>query len=86
MKKKTQNTKFSKFFKIYMIILITLCFIFLMYVLNTLYQYEDSYPQNYMYNVTKNITKMSKNGKGTQICKVNGLQVSNLENQSRTYI
>ena len=85
MKKKTQNTKFSKFFKIYMTILITLCFIFLMYVLNTLYQYEDSYPQNYMYNVTKNITKMSKNGKGTQICKVNGLQVSNLENQSKTY-
>ena len=51
--KKANKSKFARNFKRYVIILCILSVMFLIHVMNTLYQYEESYPENYMYNIFK---------------------------------
>lgn len=85
---KKQNNKKSKFKKnliIYISILAILCFAFLMYVLNTLYQYEASFPENYMVGFTKDISKQAKSGKASKICNVGNIEVSDLEKNNSSY-
>lgn len=85
---KKQNSKKSKFKRnmiIYILILAIICFMFLMYVLNTLYQYEASFPENYMIEVTKDISKQAKKGKASKVCNMNNVNISSLEKNNNSY-
>lgn len=74
-----KKSKFKGTMKKYILFLTVICFIFLMYVLNTLYQYEASFTENYMSEVVKDVTKSAKKGKISKICNINNIEVSSLE-------
>lgn len=80
-----KRTKFKSFFKLYLILLTILSVMFLIYVMNTLYQYEDSFTDNYMTSVVKDITKTAKKGKISKICNVDSLEINKLDNSGKTY-
>lgn len=71
--------------KIYFIVLCVLSIIFLGYVMNTLYQYEDSFSDIYMKKVVVDISKKAKNGKFSKVCDVNSMQVNKLDNSGKNY-
>lgn len=83
--KEPKKSSFKKFLKLYIGILVVLCLVFLVYVLNTLYQYEDSFTDNYMKSVVHDITKSAKKGKISKVCDVNNLQRNPLDNSSIDY-
>ena len=60
--KKKKSSGFKKGIIKYIAVLCVLSFLFLGYVMNTLYQYEDSFADNYMQTVVKDITKKGKKG------------------------
>lgn len=79
------KSKFKGTLKKYILLLAVLCFIFLMYVLNTLYQYEASFTDNYMQEVVKDITKSAQKGKITKLCGVTGVDENTLKNNKDAY-
>lgn len=84
-KKTKRKTKFKQGLKAYIVLLSILSAIFLIYVMNTLYQYEDSFTDNYMTSVVKDIRKVAKKGKISKICDVSSLTVNKLDNSGKTY-
>ena len=84
-KTKKRQTKFKKRLKVYIFFLCILAVIFLAYVMNTLYQYEDSFTDNYMAEVVKDVTKTAKKGKISKLCDVNSLEVNKLDNSEKNY-
>ncbi len=83
--KKKEKSTFKRNLKIYVIILAILSFTFLMYVLNTLYQYELSFAENYMNTVVQNITKTAQKGQISKICNINNSDINVLEKHNKTY-
>ena len=79
------KTKFKKGLKKYILFLCTLSVLFLIYVMNTLYQYEDSFTDNYMAKVISQINKTAKNGKISQLCDVSSLEINKLDNSGKNY-
>ena len=81
MKKKTnkEKSKFAKNLKKYVLVLCVLSIVFLIYVMNTLYQYEASYTENYMVEFVKDLNKSAKSGKVDKICNINNVDVNNLD-------
>lgn len=76
--KKTKS-KFGRNMRIYILFLCTLSIIFLIYVMNTLYQYEASFTDNYMNEYITEITRSAKSGKLNKYCDFNNMQVNDLE-------
>jgi hypothetical protein len=81
--KKKKSSGFKKGIIKYIALLCVLSFIFLAYVMNTLYQYEDSFSDNYMQTVVKDITKKGKKGKISKLVNVKDLQVNPLDNSKK---
>lgn len=84
-KKSKKSSGFKKFMKKYILVLCILFGIFLGYVMNTLYQYEDSFTDNYMKVAVKDITKTAKKGKISKICDTQSSQVNKLDSSNTTY-
>ena len=84
-KKTNKNSTFKKYLIIYIIILSIVSFTFIMYVLNTLYQYEASFTDNYMTEVVQDITKYAKKGKATKACSVENTNVNSLDTNKESY-
>ena len=80
--KKKEKSTFKRNLKIYVIILAILSFTFLMYVLNTLYQYELSFAENYMNTVVQNITKTAQKGQISKICNINNSDINNIKQET----
>ena len=85
MKKTKNKTKFGIFMKKYCIALGILIFIFLAYVMNTLYQYEASFADNYMDKYVKTIVSSAKKGKIKKICDVKNIPINDLESNKKDY-
>ena len=83
--KSKKSSTFKKNLKKYIIILAILSFTFLMYVLNTLYQYESSFAENYMNTVVQNITKTAKKGQISKMCNIDNANINSLEKSNKTY-
>lgn len=83
--KSKKNSTFKKNLKKYIIILAILSFTFLMYVLNTLYQYESSFAENYMNTVVQNITKTAKKGQISKMCNIDNANINSLEKSNKSY-
>ena len=77
------KSKFGRNLKIYAVILSLFCIMFLIYVMNTLYQYEDSFTDNYMKNAIVDIKKIAVKGKLDQYCNFDNIKVSELENNKQ---
>ena len=77
---KKTKTKFGRFMKKYCIILGMFIIVFLGYVMNTLYQYEASFTDNYMDKYVKTISESASNGKIQKICDVKNITVNDLDN------
>ena len=77
--KNTSKSKFKKNLKRYVFILSIFCIIFLIYVMNTLYQYEDSFTDNYMKTLVVDLNKSAKKGNLDKYCNFNNVKVSELE-------
>lgn len=80
-----KKTKFKQGLKAYVILLTILSGIFLVYVMNTLIQYEKSFTDNYMEYVVKDIRKTAKKGKISKICDTSSLEVNKLDNSGVSY-
>ncbi len=80
-----KSSNFKRNIIIYIAILAILCFIFLMYVMNTLYQYENSFSNNYMNEVVNDISKSAKKGKLPKFCNADNLYLNNLEKSGTSY-
>lgn len=80
-----KKTKFKQGLKAYVILLTILSGIFLVYVMNTLIQYEKSFTDNYMVSVVKDIRKTAKKGKFSKICDTSSLEVNKLDNSGVSY-
>ena len=83
--KSKKSSTFKKNLKKYIIILAILSFTFLMYVLNTLYQYESSFAENYMNTVVQNITKTAKKGQISKMCNIDNANINSLEKSNKSY-
>lgn len=83
-RKTKKTTKFKRRMKAYIIFLSVLSILFLAYVMNTLYQYEDSFTDNYMSKVMIDITKVAKKGKISKICDTNSIKINKLDNSGKT--
>ena len=83
--KNKKSSTFKKNLKKYIIILAILSFTFLMYVLNTLYQYESSFAENYMNTVVQNITKTAKKGQISKMCNIDNANINSLEKSNKSY-
>lgn len=81
----SEKSNFKKILKLYIILLAIACFVFLVYVLNTLYQYEDSFTDNYMKSVVQDITKTAKKGKISKLCDISKLPKNTLDNSNVDY-
>lgn len=81
--KKKKTTKFKKNLKKYIICLSVLSLIFLGYVMNTLYQYEDSFTDNYMASVVKDVTKKAKKGKISKLIDTKSIEINKLDNSGK---
>ena len=79
MKKTKKKTKFGIFMKKYRIMLCILIILFLVYVMNTLYQYEASYTDNYMDKYVKTVASAAKKGKIKKVCDLKNVSVNDLE-------
>ena len=77
------TTRFKRLLKVYIAFLCVLSFMFLVYVMNTLYQYEASFPDNYMSSVTKDIAKKGKSGKISKLCNTKTIEINNLDNSGK---
>lgn len=77
--KKAKQSKFGRFFKRYVIVLCILSVMFLIHVMNTLYQYEASFTDNYMKEYVQDLTKAAKKGKLNKYCDFNNVKVNELE-------
>ncbi len=82
--KKTKS-KFSKNLKRYILFLCVLSIIFLIYVMNTLYQYEASFTDNYMNEYVTDIKRAAKSGKLQKYCDFNNVKVNDLEKDKNNY-
>lgn len=76
---KNKKTKFRSFMKKYIIVLCILAVIFLAYVMNTLYQYEDSFTDTYMNSYITDLSKSAKSGKIDKYCNFENIQVNEFE-------
>ena len=65
--------------KKYIIVLCILAVIFLAYVMNTLYQYEDSFTDTYMNSYITDLSKSAKSGKIDKYCNFENIQVNEFE-------
>lgn len=74
-----QKSNFKKFLKRYIFVLCIVSIIFLIYVMNTLYQYEDSYTDNYMSSFVKDLAQSAKKGKINKYCSLDNIKVNELE-------
>lgn len=75
----TKKSKFSRNMKKYIIVLSIFSLMFLIYVMNTLYQYEASFSDNYMQEYVTDISKAAKKGKINKYCNVENITVNDLE-------
>lgn len=78
-KKRKQQSTFGRRLKKYIIVLCILSAIFLIHVMNTLYQYEASFTDNYMKEYVQDLTKAAKKGKLDKYCDFNNVKVNELE-------
>lgn len=83
MKKTKNKTKFGIFMKKYRIALCILVIIFLAYVMNTLYQYEASFTDNYMDKYVKTVASAAKKGKIKKVCNLKNITVNELESNKK---
>ena len=77
--KKAKQSTFGRNLKRYVIVLCILSVIFLIHVMNTLYQYEASFTDNYMKEYVQDLTKAAKKGKLNKYCDFNNVKVNELE-------
>ena len=84
-KMKKTKTKFGIFMKKYCIVLGILILMFLVYVMNTLYQYEASFTDNYMDKYVKTIVSSAKKGKIKKVCDVKNIPINDLESNKKDY-
>ncbi len=74
-----KKSNFNKFLKRYIGILVIFSIIFLIYVMNTLYQYEASFTDNYMKEFSVEIIRAAKSGKLNKYCDFNNVKYNDLE-------
>ena len=73
------KSKFKRILKRYICVLVVISIIFLIYVMNTLYQYEDSFTDNYMEEFCIEITRAAKSGKLNKYCDFSNEKYNDLE-------
>lgn len=81
MKGKTNKEKssFGRRLKKYIMVLCVLSFIFLMYVLNTLFQYEQSFTDNFMAKYVKSVAASANKGHIERKCDINNITINKLD-------
>lgn len=76
---KQKTSKFKKFLLIYVMILTVLMIAFLVYVINSLVNYEKNQPNNYIEAEINELKKISKKGKIEKYIDVSKLEISEFE-------
>lgn len=78
---KKEKTKFKKFLLIYTIILVLLMAVFLIYVANSLIQYEKNQTENYIQNTIEELKKACKKGKIENYIDISKIEKSEFEKE-----
>ena len=85
--KKTNKSrsKFGKFLKRYVLVLCLFIIIFLAYVMNTLYQYEASFTDNYMNKYIKGLVSSAQKNHLEKYCDFNNITLNELDGNKDNY-